>query len=284
VEEPQARTPGDIPGHRLPCRPPGEGESALGHGRIHGELIKLGVTIAPSTVWEILHAVGIDPAPRRSRPSWQQFLHAQAGGIVAVDFLHVDTVLLRRLYVLVFIRFADAEFLIRDRCRRALVIEDDAAPAWGPLSHAWERASMVPAMLPAIGPIKINMWSDLVFSGGRSWVRTSDPSLVRHCQSVGYCRSPGNLASHVTRSIGECRMSLWSTLVVSPPLVESYERAPRGRFRQGSGCACPGQRPFGLPAADRLLPQLPARPGTKYARARPPDPSMRLPAVGATSC
>ena len=72
-----------------------------GHRRIHGELIKLGVTIAPSTVWEILHAAGIDPAPRRSGPSWRQFLHAQAAGIVAVDFLHVDTVLLRRLYVLV---------------------------------------------------------------------------------------------------------------------------------------------------------------------------------------
>ncbi len=74
-----------------------------GHRRIHGELTKLGVTVAPSTVWEILRAAGIDPAPRRSGPSWRQFLHAQAAGIVAVDFQHVDTVLLRRLYVLVFI-------------------------------------------------------------------------------------------------------------------------------------------------------------------------------------
>jgi putative transposase len=74
-----------------------------GHRRIHGELMKLGVTIAPSTVWKILHAAGIDPAPRRSGPSWRQFLHAQAAGIVAVDFLHVDTVFLRRLHVLVFI-------------------------------------------------------------------------------------------------------------------------------------------------------------------------------------
>ena len=74
-----------------------------GHRRIHGELAKLGVTVAPSIVWEILHAAGIDPAPRRSGPSWRQFLHAQAAGILAVDFLHVDTVLLRRLYVLVFI-------------------------------------------------------------------------------------------------------------------------------------------------------------------------------------
>src|SRR2546421_8098229 len=74
-----------------------------GYRRIHGELTKLGLAVAPSTVWEILHAAGIDPAPRRSGPTWRQFLHAQAAGIRAVDFLHVDTVLLKRLYVLVFI-------------------------------------------------------------------------------------------------------------------------------------------------------------------------------------
>jgi len=51
------------------------------------------VKVAPSTVWEILRAAGIDPAPRRSGPTWRQFLHAQAAGILAVDFLHVDTVL-----------------------------------------------------------------------------------------------------------------------------------------------------------------------------------------------
>src|SRR5450755_3469951 len=74
-----------------------------GYRRIHGELTKLGLAVAPSTVREILHAAGTDPAPRRSGPTWRQFLQAQAAGILAVDFLHVDTVLLRRLYVLVFI-------------------------------------------------------------------------------------------------------------------------------------------------------------------------------------
>jgi len=74
-----------------------------GYRRIHGELAKLGVTVAPSTVYEILRSSGIDPAPRRDGPTWRQFLHAQAAGILAVDFLHVDTVLLNRLYVLIFI-------------------------------------------------------------------------------------------------------------------------------------------------------------------------------------
>jgi hypothetical protein len=74
-----------------------------GYQRIHGELAKLGVTIAPCTVYEILRAAGIGPALRRAGPTWRQFLHAQATGILAVDFLYVDTVLLKRLYVLVFI-------------------------------------------------------------------------------------------------------------------------------------------------------------------------------------
>ncbi|HEY2687127.1 MAG TPA: integrase core domain-containing protein, partial [Streptosporangiaceae bacterium] len=74
-----------------------------GHRRVQGELIRLGHPIASSTVWQILHAAGIGPAPRRSGPTWKQFLTAQACGILAVDFVHVDTVLLRRIYALVVI-------------------------------------------------------------------------------------------------------------------------------------------------------------------------------------
>jgi len=73
------------------------------HVRVAGELVKLGHRIAKSTVWQILHDAGLDPAPRRSGPTWRRFLHAQARTVVATDFLHVDTVLLERLYVLVFI-------------------------------------------------------------------------------------------------------------------------------------------------------------------------------------
>ena len=54
-------------------------------------------------VGEILRAAGTDPAPRGPGPTWRQFLAVQAAGILAGDFLHVDTVLLKRMYVLVFI-------------------------------------------------------------------------------------------------------------------------------------------------------------------------------------
>jgi hypothetical protein len=76
-----------------------------GHRRVQGELVRLGHPIAASTVWQILHDAGIDPGPRRAGPTWRQFLAAQARGIIAVDFVHVDTVLLRRVYALIVIEY-----------------------------------------------------------------------------------------------------------------------------------------------------------------------------------
>jgi hypothetical protein len=77
-----------------------------GYRRIHGELGRLGYKIGASTVWAILHRAGVEPAPKRSALTWRQFLRAQAKSVLAVDFFTVDTVLVKRLYVLLVIEVA----------------------------------------------------------------------------------------------------------------------------------------------------------------------------------
>jgi putative transposase len=74
-----------------------------GYQRITGELIKLGFRISPSTVRRLLAAAGLEPAPRRHAVSWPTFLRRQATSLLACDFFTVETVTLRRLYVLFFI-------------------------------------------------------------------------------------------------------------------------------------------------------------------------------------
>ena len=71
-----------------------------GYRRIHGELAGLGITVAPSTVWQILKNAGINPAPRRDGPGWAEFLRSQAQGILALDFFTADLLNGTKVYVL----------------------------------------------------------------------------------------------------------------------------------------------------------------------------------------
>lgn len=63
-----------------------------GYRRVHGELLVLGVKVAASTVWEILHEAGIDPAPERGSATWSDFLRSQADALLACDFFEACAV------------------------------------------------------------------------------------------------------------------------------------------------------------------------------------------------
>jgi putative transposase len=103
---------------RSPGRPPVDpqtaelilrmaGENARwGCMRIRGELRKLGIRVGATTIRTLLRRHRLGPAPRRSGPSWAQFLRAQAEGVIGCDFFTVETIWLQTLHVLFFIQLS----------------------------------------------------------------------------------------------------------------------------------------------------------------------------------
>ena len=82
---------------------------------------------------QILHDAGLDPAPRRAGPTWRTFLRTQAKHVVAVDFVHIDTVLLKRIYALI---------LIEHGTRRAHLLGVTAHPTGAWTAQAARNALM----------------------------------------------------------------------------------------------------------------------------------------------
>jgi putative transposase len=83
-----------------------------GYRRVHGELLVLGIKVAASTVWEILHEAGIDPAPERGSATWADFLRSQAEALLACDFFEAVTLSGARLHVLAVIEHASRRIRI----------------------------------------------------------------------------------------------------------------------------------------------------------------------------
>jgi transposase len=112
---------------------------AWGYQRIAGELLKLGFRISASTVRRLLASAGLEPAPRRSTPSWPAFLRRQAPSLLACDFFTVETVTLRRLYVLFFIELGASTSLAARRTH-----PEPGSFSTQPQPHQRPRADAVP--------------------------------------------------------------------------------------------------------------------------------------------
>ena len=109
---------------RTPGRPPiGPQTAALilrmardnarwGCVRICGELRKLGIRVGATTIRTLLRQHGLGPAPRRTGPTWTQFLRAQAEGIINCDFFTVETIQLKTLFVLFFIHLSSRRVVL----------------------------------------------------------------------------------------------------------------------------------------------------------------------------
>ena len=195
--------------------------------RIQGEMRRLGYRVAASTIRKILRARRIPPPSRRD-DTWRTFLCAQAETILAIDFLHVDTVMLKRLYAAVVIE-------VGSRRAHLLGVTDHPTGAWATqlareLAFDLERAGHRFTRLIRDRDAKFTESFDAVFASIGVEVLLTAPQAPR-------------MNAYAERLIGSIRRKCCDRILIVGQrhlhrvLTEYIERYNAGRSHQGDGIA-----------------------------------------------
>jgi hypothetical protein len=206
-------------------------------------LDRLGHPIGATTVWEILTAAGIGPAPRRVGPTWREFLAAQAQGVIACDFVHIDMVDLRRVYALVFLEHGT---------RRLRIAGVTAHP-----TGAWV-AQQARNLAVELG-VRLGLLRFLIRDRDAKYTESFD--AVFAAEDMEIIRTPPRAPranAHCERVIGTLRREVLDHVLIwneahARQVLEIYTRHYNGhRPHQARGQLPPLAQQHPAPVADRL--------------------------------